>query len=311
MPAEPTLWAITSFFNPMRYRHRVANYRRFREALDVPLATIELGFDGHWDLNASDADLYVGIGDGDVLWQKERLLNLVLARLPPACTHVVWLDCDLLLPDPEWPQRLVHALADAPLVQAHSRVRYLPRDDAGESADLVADSVAARICGGQAPAAVLGQIMDRAGGAPSPGMAWAAHRELLARHGFFDACVIGGGDTALACAAYGVPEVAVRLHGMNALQQRRYLAWAEGFHRDVRGRVGSLDGEILHLWHGELSDRRASERHAGLGAHVFDPETDIAVGADGAWRWVSDKPALHDYVRDYFRRRNEDGADSG
>ena len=33
MPAEPTLWAITSFFNPMRYRHRVANYRRFREAL--------------------------------------------------------------------------------------------------------------------------------------------------------------------------------------------------------------------------------------------------------------------------------------
>lgn len=304
------LWAVTSFFNPMRYRLRLANYRRFREALGVPLATIELGFDGHWELGASDADLYVRIGGGDVMWQKERLLNLVLARLPATCKLVAWLDCDLLLPDPDWPERIGDALREAPLVQAYSRVHYLSRDAAGGSPELVIDSVAARVCGGQAPSAVLGQSTNRTSGV-SPGMAWAARRDLLDRHGFFDTCIVGGGDTALACAAYGVPEIAVRLHGMNEHQQRRYLPWAARVHGEVLGKVGTLDGQIHHLWHGDLADRHASARHAGLAAHAFDPEVDIAVGAEGAWRWASDKPALHAYVRDYFRARNEDGTDSG
>ena len=307
-PAIQALWAITSYFNPMRYRRRLANYRRFRDALAVPLATIELGFDGKWELGPGDANLYVRIGDGDVLWQKERLLNLVLPRLPSACTQLAWLDCDLLLPEPNWPRRVADALADAPLVQAYARVRYLARDEDDCAGELIADSVAARVRAGQAPAAALGRTTDRTGGAPTAGMAWAARRELIASHGFYDGCIIGGGDTALACAAYGVPDIAVRLHGMNAWQERRYLAWAAAFHREVGGRVGAIDGEIRHLWHGELADRRSGERHAGLGAHAFDPHADITCGKDGAWRWASDKPALHSYVRRYFACRNEDGA---
>lgn len=305
-PAGQALWAITSYFNPMRYRRRRANYRRFRDALAVPLAAVELGFDGKWELGPDDADLYLRIGDGDVLWQKERLLNLILPRLPAACTQIAWLDCDLLLPETDWPGRLANALAEAPLVQAFARVRYLARDAEDGADDLVTDAAAARIRAGREPAAVLGRATDRTGGGPAPGMAWAARRELIARHGFYDGCIIGGGDTALACAAYGVPDIAVRLHGMNAWQTRRYLAWAAPFHRDVGGRVGAIDGEIRHLWHGELAARRAGERHVGLDAHAFDPRADITLGQDGAWRWASDKPDLHSYVRRYFEGRSED-----
>jgi hypothetical protein len=68
------------------------------------------------------------------------------------------------------------------------------------------------------------------------------------------------------------------------------------------GGSAAIDGEIRHLWHGELADRRAGERHAGLAAHAFDPRADIVgSAADGAWRWASNKPALHSYVRQYFR----------
>lgn len=310
IPTGGKLWAITSYFNPMGYRRRLANFRRFREALAIPLATIELGFDGRAELGPGDADLYLGIHDGDVMWQKERLLNLILPRLPTTCTLVAWLDCDLLYPDPDWPRRVSDALAEVPLAQAYSRVRYLSRSE-GCGGEMVVDSVAARVRAGQTPAQALQRSTDRTGGAPTAGMAWAARRELIARHGFYDRCIIGGGDTALACAAWGVPEIAIRLHGMNAHQQRRYLAWAAGFHREVGGRVGAIEAEISHLWHGELADRRAGERHAGLPEHDFDPRTDIAVGADGAWRWASDKPALHAYVREYFARRNEDGPTRG
>ena len=51
------LWAITSYFNPMGYRRRLENYRIFREHLQVPLLTVELGYGRALDLNHGDADI--------------------------------------------------------------------------------------------------------------------------------------------------------------------------------------------------------------------------------------------------------------
>jgi hypothetical protein len=39
----------------------------------------------------------------------------------------------------------------------------------------------------------------------------------------------------------------------------------------------------------------------------FDPFEDIAIDCQGVWRWNSDKREMHDYVRDYFASRMEDG----
>lgn len=300
-----SLWAITSVFNPSGFRRRVENYRRFRKALPVPLATIELGFEGRWHLARDDAELYVAVGDGDVLWQKERLLNLLLPRLPAECRYVAWLDADVLLASPDWPRRTVETLERAPVAQLFSKVRYRGPEGALPQQGMTVASVAAAIQERGAAASVLESVTDRSNGAPAAGMAWAARRDLLERHGFFDASVIGGGDTALACAAYGVAASAVRLHRMNPMQAARYAAWADPFARDVAGKVGLVDGEIHHLWHGELSARDAGGRHVALAAQGFDPAADLVAGAQGAWRWASAKPALHALLRDYFAMRGD------
>ena len=80
------------------------------------------------------------------------------------------------------------------------------------------------------------------------------------------------------------------------------------FRDDVRGSVGYVPGDVAHLWHGTRQDRRYDERVAGFGAFDFDPADDISADHNGAWRWNSPKPAMHDYVRDYFSARREDGA---
>lgn len=138
-------------------------------------------------------------------------------------------------------------------------------------------------------------------------MAWAARRELIERHGFYDGCVIGGGDTALVRAAFGVADVLPPLWHMSEPAADHYLRWSAGFHQDVQGRVGALGGEIHHLWHGDLEDRRYDPRHEDLALHAFDPWSDICLGSDGAWRWASDKPAMHALLCEYFERRQEDG----
>jgi len=299
-----SLWVITSFFNPAEYRRRLLNYRQFRAALHVPLAAVELSFNGAWELAKHDADILIRVTDGDVMWQKERLLNLAVRKLPPDCEYVAWIDADVLMQDPDWSQQAVAALASVPLVQLFSEARALGPD--GEIPELGLPSAAAFALQGDS---VFG---PRQRGRPfgpkiKHGMAWVARRELLESHGLYDAFVIGGGDNALLGAAYGAPGTVAADKYLSAAHRDHYLSWSAGLHADVRGRVGALDGEIHYLWHGDLQDRRYGLRHEYLAQHNFDPRSDIRLGADGAWRWASDKPALHSLLRDYFRSRNEDG----
>jgi len=310
--AASEIWAITTYFNFAEYRQRLANYRFFREHISTPLLTIEFSGGNEFVLAEEDADILVQCARGDVMWQKERLLNHGLSYLPPACRYVVWLDCDLVFENRHWPEEVANALKAAPLLQPFSSVLHapagaVPQEFVNSSHWMEQPSIAATVNSGVPFETCSRQVMQRTAGTVSPGMAWAARRELLEKHGLFDASIIGGGDTALACAAFGHPEIAVELHHMNAWQRGVYLDWARLFYQDVKGNVSHVPGRVVHLWHGEMQDRKAGQRHSGLRPHDFNPVRDIAIGESGAWRWASDKPALHGYLKDYFASRCEDG----
>jgi hypothetical protein len=128
---------------------------------------------------------------------------------------------------------------------------------------------------------------------------------VLDAHGFYDACVLGGGDRVLTCALLGRFDLAARAQGMSTRRFSHYVPWARPFFEAVRGRFGSIAGEVLHQWHGALQDRRYGERYRLLAD--FDPFTDIALAPQGCWRWSSAKPGMHRSVRNYFALRMEDG----
>ena len=121
------LWAITANFNPCHYRTRLANFRTFRERLGVPLVAVELFYGGRAELEPADADILVRIPGKDVLWQKERLLNVALGVLPDACEAVAWVDCDIVFAAAGWDRRVLEALESAPVIQPFGTVYDLPR----------------------------------------------------------------------------------------------------------------------------------------------------------------------------------------
>src|SRR5208282_3056212 len=114
------LWAITSYFNPSNSRARLINYRIFKEHLRVPVVAVELSFGAQFELQSDDADIVVRLVGRDVLWQKERLLNLALRALPPECEAVAWLDCDVVFASSEWPERTQATLEKFSIVQLFS-----------------------------------------------------------------------------------------------------------------------------------------------------------------------------------------------
>ncbi len=311
--SDESLWAVTAYFNPQRYQRRSLNYRLFRRYLNVPLLAVELSSDGHFELAGSDADILISLVSADVMWQKERLLNIAIQALPPACKNVVWIDCDTILCADDWPGRVSRALDDYPLVQPFSRVSHQsceahlgdPRDPA--ASEFWQISIPLAVEAGREPIDCLSGVRDRLDGSCVMGMAWAMRRDLVAALGIYDAGIVDGGTRPLVAAAYGCFDEAVRLNQFNDRQAAHYREWAEPFFAAVAGRAGAVEGDAAHLWHGNMPDRRYKERYQGLEPFHFDPYSDIAHDAGGPWRWSSPKPRLHQYVNDYFAARKEDG----
>lgn len=310
------LWAITAYFNPMHWRRRRENYRRFRQALRIPLVAVELGYDGRFDLEPGDADILLQFSATDVMWQKERLLNLALQAVPEGVEKVACLDGDVILGRPDiWPE-VSRALDETPLVQLFSHVFYLPADhpidfELIEQTRTPALGFAWLRQQGQSISDLCNPVWKNPNEDPpvTYGLAWAFRRELFASRGFYDAWVVGGGTRVHCFAGDGQWQEAAAAMRFHPNTREHFRRWAQAFHAEVRGVFGCVSGSIAHLWHGTLAGRKYRQRYEDFARFAFDPDADLTFDEHGAWRWNSDKPAMHNYVRQYFAGRQEDCAE--
>ncbi len=63
----------------------------------------------------------------DWIWQKERLLNILLDRLPKRITKVAWLDADLLFLNSDWARLASESLETWAAIQLFDYVRIWGR----------------------------------------------------------------------------------------------------------------------------------------------------------------------------------------
>ncbi len=302
-------WAVTSFFNPAGYRIHREKYRVFRDRIGVPLLAVELAYGDEFELHEGDADRLLRLRSDQVLWQKERLLNLAIEALPREARFVAWVDADIVFEREDWWERTRKALESHRIVQPYGRVHDLPPGaepgpfSVGRALLTRPSLGAVSMNGGFDPARASTNMLD----VGSPGHAWAMRRAHLAETGLYDAMILGSGDNAVAMGALGHAEAYVAAHRMNPHEANHYRRWAARFHAVVGGSLGFVGGDLYHLWHGDLSDRGYGERYPGLAPYQFNPVEDIALDKHGSWRWATDKPGLHEYVASYFRSRREDG----
>lgn len=309
------LWAVTTYFNPAGYRSRFQNYHLFRKHLPVPLLTMALEYHPEPELQPGDADILVRIREGDVMWQKERLFNEALRYLPPHCTKVLFLDADVIFPDPNWVERVDLALDRALVVQPFSGVANVYASEVPEvlrthryqSEPPYEVGSAFLFAQGQSPSNRR-EKKDAAGKThilSSPGIAWATNRAFIEEVRFFDRLIIGSGDIAFWSGVSGD-------HGNFLAVQRpekvmgQWKVWAERARALAAGSIGYVDAWVLNLMHGTYKNRRYSKRWLLPIKHHFDPEADLRIGGEGAWLWNSNKPELHQGLVQYFKQRQED-----
>jgi hypothetical protein len=243
------------------------------------------------------------------MWQKERLLNVALRRLPGDCEIVAWLDCDVLFENPNWAVEAAAQLQTHAIVQLFLDVVRLPENSLWGTANgdrwESFGSVLKRT-----PNVLLEGDFARHG---HTGFAWAGRRELLAEHGLYDSCIAGSGDHMMAHAFAGdwKGHCIDRIVGRENEHRAHFEKWARSIYRDVRARVSVVGGTLFHLWHGDTDKRRYVLRNRELAEFAFDPRSDLRIGDSGAWEWASGKPAMHSWAVEYFSQRCEDGVTAG
>ena len=279
------LAAVTCHFNPIEYENLVRNYWMFREDLkDVDLFTIELSFNGKFEIE--DA-IHIEGSPQHIMWQKERLLNLVIERLPAKYDKIAWLDADILFNNHRWAKQVENRLDRWPLLQLFENAL-----ETDTSLEPIASVPGVAYGGPQAREA-------------RHGFAWAARREVLEKVPLLDTHIMGGGEQMIYFAAMGMFNTYM-LTRTNIEWRRSYLRWAAKFYQEIRGKIGYVKGDIVHLYHGTYADRQYVERWMVLSGNQYNPEEDIRINEDGIWEWASDKPDLHQAVAEYFEERKED-----
>jgi hypothetical protein len=297
------LCAVTCIFGFSAVARRLRNLAftssLFRPA-GPPLFVVECAFgDDPWTVPES-ADV-IRFRASAPLWQKERLLNEVIHRLPKAFTKIAWIDADVLFSNANWAVDASRLLEDFAVVQLCEEIVRLP---AGRHAyaghGQVWDSFAAVYR--SEPNAMLAGDFGTHG---HTGIGWAARRSVLEDVGLYDACIVGGADHVIAhgfCGDWESPCL-TRMMGDDSEWYRHAAAWARKVYPFVKARVGVVHGAALHLWHGDMASRQHVRRYEPLHLARFDPTRDIARDAGGCWRWSSDKIEMHDAVGRYLGAR--------
>lgn len=310
---ENEIWGITTYFNPAGYHTKKENFLKFRKCSKkqgLKLLCVEMAVQGSdYELADGDADIIVRTVSKDVLWQKERMLNVGLKSLPDECTKIIWVDCDVVFDNDNWVEETSDLLDQYCIVQPFQQSYKLRQGEAipedimsmpegKNNGERLESFVSVLVSHGFSDDKYLGH----------KGFCWAGRRKIFDKIGFYDFAILGEGDSIMSHAFIGkdVPGYTELLPEKCRKHQQE---WRDRAYELVKGSMYFTKGGIYHLFHGEMKNRIYREKIGQYMLADFDPTCDIKVDEETQmWLWNSDKPEFHQFLSNYFYSRKEDGA---
>lgn len=302
---------LTTIFNPANFDRRIELYNNFKMHMadaGVQLWTVEVAQgDNPFRVTDPSDPRNLQLRTNEVLWHKERSLNLLAQRLPSDWEQVCWIDADVEFPnwrgEHAWYREAWRQLQLYKIVQLfHTCI------DLGPNYEVLETHKSFGYCYDMGF-----PFGSKYGPFFHPGYAWACTREAWdGMGGLIDWAILGSGDHSMATAWIG--KVDASIHGkMSGAYFDRMRAYQNVCERTIRLDIGFSANTILHYWHGKKKDRRYQDRWKILTDNKFDPNTDLKTDYQGLYQLVDHHDQrsvdLKRGVRQYFFMRNEDSVD--
>lgn len=289
---KPKLAVITTFYNPNDYINLKYNYLKFSEKIKekADLFPIELSFDGNFFIEDENVIRIKGKKE-NILWQKERLLNIALEKLPKEYTNVAWIDCDILFDNENWVEEVNEKLKKYKILQLFDRAKRLDRYN---NIDQNSISIVKRSIDKNNINPINGGV---------PGFAWAIRREVIEKIKFLDTQIIGGGDFLMYLSSINHIDNFLT-ETMNSKWVIAYKKWAYKALKEVNYSINNISGNITHLYHGSMPNRNYQNRYKILNENNYDPKKDLTLSKNKLWK-LNNKSIIKG-MNKYFIDRKED-----
>jgi predicted glycosyltransferase involved in capsule biosynthesis len=298
--------AITTFFNPAKFESLRKNYFIFADNLKrqgVDLITVECAFNDD-EFQLPDGENMHRVRSNSIMWQKERLINYGISKLPPDCKYFGWLDCDVIFSVDNWVELAVQKLQDSEIVQLYKRVSYMPKGHTewrGEKICMLQSVIWQKIIHKN----WLNRRRTKELPFSTPGFAWSARKETFADIGIYDRNIIGSGDTFLVDCYLESWDIHGYAEKFTEGMKKDMMEW-KALLDEKKVNVDFIPIDIYHLWHGSLKNRKYMDRHDIVLKYDYDPAKDIVLADNGVFEWASDKVGMHEDIKGYFHQRQED-----
>lgn len=313
-------WVVLVISNPVRYSRRYElfwhSYEMCQQAgVKVVVVESQIGL-RPFMVTKEGERTHIQVRSRDEFWEKENL-QMVGARLAVelGAREIAFPDADVRPARPyrDWFDETWQQLQIFKVVQMAEHCCYLDHKFGSPNSPQPLFMYNYREHGVANPLLDPGEDSysgQRAWG--NPGLAWAWRVSALYKvGGLIDFSIQGAADTQMALGLVGTMGLALN-EGIRACAPsyaRKLLHWQTLCSRWIKRDVGTVQGMILHDWHGPVNLRGYETRHEILADCRFDPDTDLKRGLDGRLQLEIEEERqirMRDRLRNYFRRRNED-----
>ena len=310
------LAVVICHFNPCGYRNPILNLKRMLEWLSeqhLPTYAAELRCGksvGSSPVLLSEHPKVFQLQSDSVMFRKENLWNLTIARLPNSFRFILCLDADVILARKNWKAELLFRLKTHKIVHPFTHAVWM-------------DSlrVPYKRKYSSLYAAAHGMENPESGKLYHPGFGLACHRDFWEHtKGLYNG-PFGEGASCFMAAILGKQQsLFPYFKGLSSDLLHDFAQWAHSTHKWAQSSFCSLDGEALHFWHGSTKFRKYMwDSPVGNSAYLdrcrwfkdFNPFLDWTMNTTtGLVEWsrdaVSKKQPMIGHVEKYFIQRKED-----
>jgi len=294
--------AITTYFNPQKSKNRYDNFLKFVKHMreqGIPLYVAEgYYYKDEPHLTNKDCDNLFIFEYYDILWQKERLLNLLIERLPKEIDSVGWFDADIIFSCNNLKEQCIESLSYFPVIQPWSICNFLNKDS---STNRIFKSMAYYNFENN-----FKEVNQRKN---HPGYAWCIRRDELEKiNGFYDTMICGNGDTFMAMGFYGhLNYPFLKQEKITYAATGHFTKWWDICSKIINKEVGYLNITIKHLYHGTHENRRYWERVKCLFENGFDPNLHLELADNKTFKYSNKAPTIvKNYIKDLLLGRKDD-----
>lgn len=297
---------IACYFNPQRNPYRLKAFRIWYESikhLKHEIVECVIGDSIPELINEFPSTHITRIYTKNLLWHKESLLNNIVKQLPQEYKYVFWLDTDITFTNDNWLVEAVEVLQTNNLVQPFEYCIHLEKDQTKPHFDVTHEYEYASKPNYRHP------NMWKSFGANHEignsnntnydahghvGFAWGARREVLDAVPLYDKALVGGADHIIAHAGAGqIGHSCITKSFTEDIESVNQ--WSKKFYSVVQGKIGYVEGDLYHIWHGDLDKRKYLKR-----IQEFTPENKNIIQKDKNGLYVTDNDT---YVKNYFNER--------